>query len=138
MTPIASITVPPSAQAAVSHLTHRVTGPDETVTAQGESITAISTKPYDGQYLMPRLANQPRVTRLKMTLHSAVELQSSGHDPLTRCTFGAVYSPNPSEEDHVYGNATPYGALSYNVRSELAADLVVGQAYYVDIHPVPV
>lgn len=138
MTPIASITVPPSAQAAVNHLTHRVTGPDETVTAQGESITAISTKPYDGQYLMPRLANQPRVTRLKMTLHYLDAVPGDADNPLTRCTFGAVYSKEKTEEDYVFGKYTPYGNLSYNVRSDLAEHLVVGQAYYVDIHPVPV
>ena len=78
-----------------------------------------------------------RITRLKMTLHNVEPLTSSGHSPLTRCTFGAVYSATPGEEDKVYGDATPYGSLSYNVRSELATALEVGAAYYIDIQKVP-
>lgn len=76
----------------------------------------------------------PMVTRLKMTLHSVMELNTSSDDPLTRCTFGAVYSSNPTEEDAVYGKYTPYGTLNYNVRSDIAANLVQGKAYYIDIH----
>lgn len=76
-------------------------------------------------------------TRLKMTLHSTCELQSSEDNPLTRCTFGAVYSPNPTEEDGVFGKYTPFGSLTYNVRSDLAEKLEVGQAYFVDITKVP-
>lgn len=72
-------------------------------------------------------------TRLKMTLHSLVPNIGSADDPLTRCTFGAVYSSNPTEEDGVFGKYTPYGSLSYNVRSDIAAHLVPGKAYYVDI-----
>ena len=79
----------------------------------------------------------PVTTRLKMTLHSVCELQSSPDDPLTRCTFGAVYSPNPTEEDGVFGKYTPFGSLSYNVRSDIAEGLEVGEAYYVDITKVP-
>lgn len=75
-----------------------------------------------------------RVTRLKMTLHSVAPLVNPA---LTRCTFGAVYSATPGEEDKVYGDATPYGELSYNVRSDLAAALEVGAAYYIDIQKVP-
>ena len=82
-----------------------------------------------------RFANS--VTRLKMTLHNVTPLDSSGQSPLTRCTFGAVYSQTPGEEDKVYGDATPYGTLSYNVRSELAEALEVGAAYYIDIQKVP-
>ena len=74
------------------------------------------------------------VTRLKMTLHSLTPLNTAADDPLTRCTFGAVYSSNPTEEDAVYGKYTPYGSLSYNVRSDIAAHLVEGKAYYIDIH----
>jgi hypothetical protein len=72
-------------------------------------------------------------TRLKMTLHSVTPLETSADDPLTRCTFGAVYSPNPTEEDGVYGKYTPYGQLTYNVRSDIAANLIQGRAYYIDI-----
>lgn len=75
-----------------------------------------------------------RVTRLKMTLHNVSVLENPA---LTRCTFGAVYSAAPGEEDKVYGDATPYGSLSYNVRSELATSLEVGAAYYIDIQKVP-
>lgn len=75
-----------------------------------------------------------RITRLKMTLHNVSVLENPA---LTRCTFGAVYSSTPGEEDKVYGDATPYGALSYNVRSELAEALEVGAAYFIDIQKVP-
>ncbi len=78
-----------------------------------------------------------RVTRLKMTLQSIVDLPGDADNPLTRCTFGAVYSPNPTEEDGVFGKYTPYGSLSYNVRSDLTKALEVGAAYYVDIQKVP-
>lgn len=78
-----------------------------------------------------------RVTRLKMTLQSVVDLPGDADNPLTRCTFGAVYSPNPTEEDGVFGKYTPYGQLSYNVRSDLTKALEVGAAYYVDIQKVP-
>jgi len=87
------------------------------------------------EYLKPATGTPGRrVTRLKMTLHSVMELNTSSDDPLTRCTFGAVYSSNPTEEDAVYGKYTPYGTLTYNVRSDIAANLVQGQAYYIDIH----
>ena len=78
-----------------------------------------------------------RVTRLKMTLQSVVDLPGDADNPLTRCTFGAVYSPNPTDEDGVFGKYTPYGSLSYNVRSDLTKALEVGAAYYVDIQKVP-
>jgi hypothetical protein len=78
-------------------------------------------------------ATPRRTTRLKMTLHSLTPNVGSADDPLTRCTFGAVYSPNPTEEDGVFGKYTPYGSLSYNVRSDIAAHLEQGKAYYVDI-----
>lgn len=77
-------------------------------------------------------------TRLKMTLHAVTPVEgTASDDPLTRCTFGAVYSPNPTEEDGVFGKYTPFGSLTYNVRSDLAEKLEVGQAYYVDITKVP-
>jgi hypothetical protein len=78
----------------------------------------------------------PRTTRLKMTLHAVAPVEGDADNPLTRCTFGAVYSPNPTEEDGVFGKYTPYGCLTYNVRSDIAQGLQVGQAYYVDITPV--
>jgi hypothetical protein len=82
--------------------------------------------------------SRPRVTRLKMTLHYVDPLPNDGTDnPLTRCTFGAVYSANKAEEDFVYGKATPFGNLQYNVRSDQAEHLVVGKAYYIDIQAVP-
>lgn len=84
-----------------------------------------------------------RVTRLKMTLHSVAPLVPTPtvadgvENPLTRCTFGAVYSADEVTEDAAYGKATPFGTLSYNVRSDLAAALEVGAAYYIDIQKVP-
>lgn len=79
-----------------------------------------------------------RTTRLKMTLHAVTPVEgAAADDPLTRCTFGAVYSPNPTEEDGVFGKYTPYGSLTYNVRSDVAEHLEVGEAYYVDITKVP-
>lgn len=94
--------------------------------------------------ISPSLAAQPtaapgaiHTTRLKMTLHSLTKLDGDADNPLTRCTFGAVYSANPTEEDGVFGKYTPYGSLSYNVRSDIAAHLEEGEAYYVDITKVP-
>lgn len=78
-----------------------------------------------------------RVTRLKMTLHNVTPLDTTADDPLARCTFGAVYSPDKTEEDYVYGKYTPYGSLTYNVRADIAEHLVPGQAYFIDIHAVP-
>lgn len=76
-------------------------------------------------------------TRLKMTLQGLSDIPGDADNPLTRCTFGAVYSPNPTEEDGVFGKYTPFGALTYNVRSDIAQGLEVGKAYYVDITEVP-
>ena len=84
-----------------------------------------------------QFAEPVRTTRLKMTLHSLTKLEGDADNPLTRCTFGAVYSANPTEEDGVFGKYTPYGSLSYNVRSDIAAHLEEGEAYYVDITKVP-
>ncbi|AUM59713.1 hypothetical protein HOS55_gp111 [Pseudomonas phage PMBT3] len=78
-----------------------------------------------------------RTTRLKMTLQALSDIPGDADNPLTRCTFGAVYSPNPTEEDGVFGKYTPFGQLTYNVRSDIAEGLEVGQAYYVDITKVP-
>lgn len=84
------------------------------------------------------LAAPLKTTRLKMTLHSVTPVEgTASDDPLTRCTFGAVYSPNPTEEDGVFGKYTPFGSLTYNVRSDIAEGLQVGTAYYVDITQVP-
>ena len=91
----------------------------------------------DAVHRAEQFAAPVKTTRLKMTLHSVCELQSSPDDPLTRCTFGAVYSPNPTEEDGVFGKYTPFGSLTYNVRSDIAEGLQVGTAYYVDITQVP-
>lgn len=78
-----------------------------------------------------------RTTRLKMTLQALSDIPGDADNPLTRCTLGAVYSPNPTEEDGVFGKYTPFGQLTYNVRSDIAEGLEVGQAYYVDITKVP-
>lgn len=78
-----------------------------------------------------------RVTRLKMTLNYLDPVPGDIDNPLTRCTFGAVYSKEKTEEDYVFGKYTPYGNLSYNVRSDLAEHLEVGAAYYIDIQKVP-
>lgn len=78
-----------------------------------------------------------RTTRLKMTLQAVSDIPGDADNPLTRCTFGAVYSPNPTEEDGIFGKYTPFGQLTYNVRSDIAEGLEVGQAYYVDITKVP-
>lgn len=37
----------------------------------------------------------------------------------------------------MFGKYTPYGSLSYNVRSDIAAHLEEGEAYYIDITKVP-
>lgn len=78
-----------------------------------------------------------RITRLKMTLHGVEQLPGDDTNPLTRCSFGAVYSQDEATEDSVYGKATPYGSLQYNVRSDLAANMVVGETYFIDIQKVP-
>jgi len=78
-----------------------------------------------------------RITRLKMTLHGVEQLPGDESNPLTRCSFGAVYSADEMNEDSVYGKATPYANLQYNVRSDLAAGMEVGAAYYIDVQKVP-
>lgn len=103
-------------------------------TAQAQTISQSEARE---RAAVPGMRFAHSVTRLKMTLHNVTPLESSGQSPLTRCTFGAVYSQTPGEEDKVYGDATPYGTLSYNVRSELAEALEVGAAYYIDIQKVP-
>ena len=91
----------------------------------------------DAKHAPRQFARGIHTTRLKMTLHSLTKLDGDADNPLTRCTFGAVYSANPSEEDGVFGKYTPYGSLSYNVRSDIAAHLEEGEAYYIDITKVP-
>lgn len=91
----------------------------------------------DAVHAPTQFENKRRTTRLKMTLHSLTPLDGDADNPLTRCTFGAVYSSNPDEEDGVFGKYTPYGQLSYNVRSDIAEHLEQGQAYYIDISKVP-
>lgn len=78
-----------------------------------------------------------RTTRLKMTLNCVEPLPGDADNPLTRCTYGAVYSQVKTEEDYVFGKYTPYASMQYNVRSDIAEHLVVGKAYYIDIHAVP-
>lgn len=74
------------------------------------------------------------VSRCKMTLHGKTAVPGTGEDnPLTRLTFGAVYSADPSSEDAIYGKYTPYGSLDVNVATDRTAHLEVGKAYYVDI-----
>lgn len=96
-----------------------------------------AAEPTQRAAMAPGMRFANRVTRLKMTLHNVTPLDVTGQSPLTRCTFGAVYSQTPGDEDKIYGDATPYGSLSYNVRSEIAEGLEVGQAYYIDIQKVP-
>ena len=92
----------------------------------------------DAVHRAEQFAAPVKTTRLKMTLHSVTPVEgTASDDPLTRCTFGAVYSPNPTEEDGVFGKYTPFGSLTYNVRSDIAEGLQVGTAYYVDITQVP-
>ena len=91
----------------------------------------------DAKHAPRQFARGIHTTRLKMTLHSLTKLDGDADNPLTRCTFGAVYSANPTEEDGVFGKYTPYGSLSYNVRSDIAAHLEEGEAYYIDITKVP-
>lgn len=92
----------------------------------------------DAVHRAEQFAAPVRTTRLKMTLHAVTPVEgAAADDPLTRCTFGAVYSPNPTEEDGVFGKYTPFGSLTYNVRSDIAEGLQVGTAYYVDITQVP-
>lgn len=97
----------------------------------------------DAVHRAEQFAAPVKTTRLKMTLHSVTPIVPTPtvgdgeENPLTRCTFGAVYSPNPTEEDGVFGKATPFGSLTYNVRADVAEGLQVGTAYYVDITQVP-
>lgn len=97
----------------------------------------------DAVHRAEQFAAPTKTTRLKMTLHSVTPIVPTPtvgegeENPLTRCTFGAVYSPNPTEEDGVFGKATPFGSLTYNVRADVAEGLQVGTAYYVDITQVP-
>lgn len=97
----------------------------------------------DAVHHAEQFAAPVKTTRLKMTLHSVTPIVPTPtvgdgeENPLTRCTFGAVYSPNPTEEDGVFGKATPFGSLTYNVRADVAEGLQVGTAYYVDITQVP-
>lgn len=76
------------------------------------------------------------VSRCKMTLHGKTAVPGTGEDnPLTRLTFGAVYSADPSSEDAIYGKYTPYGALDVNVATDRTEHFEVGKAYYLDISP---
>ncbi|QBJ04446.1 hypothetical protein HOV23_gp127 [Pseudomonas phage Lana] len=131
MTP--SISVPPSAQAKTQDLPQidpATVNPTPPADMVKPSHLGISMQEFQAR-------NCQRTTRLKMTLHYLDVLPGDADNPLTRCTFGAVYSKDKTEEDYVFGKYTPYGNLSYNVRSDLAEHLVVGQAYYIDIHAVP-
>ena len=137
-----SITVPPNAKLPTkvrSGIPPREVHQSQPITPLADCAAPLSGEGFlSGAQIIDTAAFLVKpITRLKMTLHNLSDLGSSGHSPLTRCTFGAVYSATPGEEDKVYGDATPYGSLSYNVRSELAAHLEVGEAYYVDIVKVP-
>lgn len=70
--------------------------------------------------------------RCKLILNDKSEVPSEDN-PLTRLTFGAVYSQDPSSEDSIYGKYTPMAHFSLNVRATNAEHLEVGKAYYVDI-----
>jgi hypothetical protein len=78
-----------------------------------------------------------KVLRAKLTLHDVTDLPGDEDNPLSRLTFGAVYSADETNEDNVFGKATPYASYSLNVRRDLAAHLEPGAAYYVDIQKVP-
>ena len=74
--------------------------------------------------------------RCKMICH-AVTPNEHSNGRLCTVSLGAVYSPNPAEEDFIYGKATPYGDFRAGIITEVAEKMQVGKAYYVDIELVP-
>jgi uncharacterized coiled-coil protein SlyX len=72
------------------------------------------------------LDDQPAATRLKMRLQSVSQVKSADN-PLSHCTFHAC------GEDPVFGKYTPNGHLNFSVINEVAAKLVAGRDYYVDL-----
>jgi hypothetical protein len=74
--------------------------------------------------------------RCKMICHGVESSDNNPDNPMSRVSFGAVYSNNPATEDFVYGKYTPYGNFQANIITSTAEKLVVGQAYYIDIVPV--
>ena len=74
--------------------------------------------------------------RCKMICHSVIPNEHS-NGRLCTVSLGAVYSPNPAEEDFIYGKATPYGDFRAGIITEVAENMQVGKAYYVDIELVP-
>lgn len=74
--------------------------------------------------------------RCKMICHSVVPNEHSG-GRLCTVSLGAVYSPNPADEDFIYGKATPYGDFRAGIITEVAEKMQVGKAYHVDIELAP-
>lgn len=73
--------------------------------------------------------------RCKMICHNVSEPTGPEDNKLCKVDFGPVYAPaNEAEknENAVYGKFTPSGAIWLNIAEEVAKNLKVGQAYYVD------
>lgn len=75
-----------------------------------------------------------RITRCKLQLQYKAEPDPAlGPDALVRIMMGAVWSPDPCEENGMFGKATPYASFSFNAVSSSVAQMEQGKEYYVDI-----
>lgn len=77
--------------------------------------------------------------RCKCTLSSKRTYENHDGSPgSTELAFNAVYSPDKASEDHSFWEATPCLTLNITVtRPGAAADLRLGQSFYLDLTPVP-
>lgn len=91
------------------------TGNRTTLTVQGTALTGRIVEP----------GTQP-VTRLKMRLQHTCDTKNEDN-PLVHVSFQAL------GDDPAFGKYTPNGNLNFSVIPEVAANLVVGKAYFVDL-----
>ncbi|WDS62512.1 hypothetical protein UFRH6_85 [Pseudomonas phage UF_RH6] len=78
--------------------------------------------------------------RCKMICHNVTEPQGSNDPRMCGVSFGAVWSPDsgkPEDENAVFGKFTPSGHVNLTIVEEVAKNLKVGQAYYVDFSEAP-
>lgn len=74
------------------------------------------------------------MVRCKMTLESLTPFAYGGNQAIFRCE----YDPKVCEEDIGFQKATPSGEVRLQIDNPKAlAQLVIGQAYYFDMTPVP-
>lgn len=77
--------------------------------------------------------------RCKMICHNVGEPQGYS-DKMCSVQFGAVWSPDsgkPDDENAIFGKYTPSGSITLTLVPEVAQNLKVGQAYYVDFSEAP-